>query len=117
MGLLCSLSSRTRCTHGHDHVVDLLLNVDGLIADGDLGDTGQVDEREVEDCEIKGRYGVSRETFRQTKKKMGGLRNTGFQRKCQGNFLVLILGKAAKSVDSSICVNIPLLETKLRSFP
>eukprot|EP00126_Sphaerothecum_destruens_P012303 Sdes_comp21093_c0_seq1m19776 len=34
---------------GFDQVVDLGLNVDGLIADRDFGDAGKIDQREVED--------------------------------------------------------------------
>lgn len=34
----------------HDHVPDLLFNVGRLVAHRDLGQTRQVDERDVQDC-------------------------------------------------------------------
>lgn len=44
----------------HEHVADEVLNVLGLVADGNLGQAGKVNQREVEHCkerESEGREG------------------------------------------------------------
>lgn len=39
----------------HDHVPDLLLDVDGLVPHRHLSDPRQVDESQIQDCRIRGR--------------------------------------------------------------